>query len=241
MMGAVEPSSARLGREAAMKVESILNVKGRAVETTRPDSDLRLVLHKLSTMGIGALVVWAGGLARRSGLEAEVRFQDGQSKALAEEGEVLGFELVDGDAGDPVLLARTRPPHGRVGRPGEAALHLEVDQPEPVLEEELSVLSLELVDVHARTPALLAASGAPHGGEGVAVSLQVDQAEALVEELGVLSLELVDAHARTPALLAVAGSPDGGHGATRRLPVHEAEAVVEDLGVLTRELVHGPA
>src|SRR5947209_7886695 len=108
---------------------------------------------------------WAGGLARRSGLEAEVGFQDGQSKALAEEGEVLGFELVDRDAGDPVLLARTRPPHGRVGRPGEAALHLEVDQPEPVLEEELGVLSLEFVDVHARTPALLASPGAPHGGE----------------------------------------------------------------------------
>ncbi len=44
-----------------MKVESILKVKGRDVETTTPDADLRLVVHKLSSLGIGAVVVSRDG------------------------------------------------------------------------------------------------------------------------------------------------------------------------------------
>jgi CBS domain-containing protein len=44
-----------------MKVESILKAKGRGVETTTPDTDLRLVVHKLSSLGIGALVVSPDG------------------------------------------------------------------------------------------------------------------------------------------------------------------------------------
>ena len=40
-----------------MKVEGILKAKGREVETVPPDASVRLVLHKLSTLGIGALVV----------------------------------------------------------------------------------------------------------------------------------------------------------------------------------------
>ncbi len=40
-----------------MKVEGILKAKGREVETIPPDASVRLVLHKLSTLGIGALVV----------------------------------------------------------------------------------------------------------------------------------------------------------------------------------------
>jgi CBS domain-containing protein len=44
-----------------MKVEVILKAKGRGVETTAPDADLRLVVHKLSSLGIGALVVSADG------------------------------------------------------------------------------------------------------------------------------------------------------------------------------------
>jgi CBS domain-containing protein len=44
-----------------MKVESILKAKGRQVETASPDADLRLVVHKLSSLGIGALVVTADG------------------------------------------------------------------------------------------------------------------------------------------------------------------------------------
>ncbi|HWC12890.1 MAG TPA: CBS domain-containing protein [Acidimicrobiales bacterium] len=47
-----------------MKVEGILKAKGRAVETVPPDASVPLVLHKLSTLGIGALVV--------SGDDAEV-------------------------------------------------------------------------------------------------------------------------------------------------------------------------
>jgi CBS domain-containing protein len=44
-----------------MRVESILKAKGREVETTTPDTDLRLVVHKLSSLGVGALVVSADG------------------------------------------------------------------------------------------------------------------------------------------------------------------------------------
>jgi CBS domain-containing protein len=44
-----------------MKVEGILKAKGREVETIPPDATVPLVLHKLSTLGIGALVVSADG------------------------------------------------------------------------------------------------------------------------------------------------------------------------------------
>ncbi|MGH9278413.1 MAG: CBS domain-containing protein [Acidimicrobiales bacterium] len=44
-----------------MKVESILKAKGRQVETTSPEADLRLVIHKMSSLGIGALVVSPDG------------------------------------------------------------------------------------------------------------------------------------------------------------------------------------
>ncbi len=47
--------------EGAMKVEGILKAKGREVETIPPDASVPLVLHKLSTLGIGALVVSADG------------------------------------------------------------------------------------------------------------------------------------------------------------------------------------
>ncbi|HVL27115.1 MAG TPA: CBS domain-containing protein [Acidimicrobiales bacterium] len=46
-----------------MKVRSILKAKGSAVETISPEADLRLVLHKLSALGIGALVVSPDGKA----------------------------------------------------------------------------------------------------------------------------------------------------------------------------------
>lgn len=44
-----------------MKVETILKGKGREVETTTPDADVTLVIHKLATLGIGALVVTPDG------------------------------------------------------------------------------------------------------------------------------------------------------------------------------------
>ncbi|MGH3922908.1 MAG: CBS domain-containing protein, partial [Pseudonocardiaceae bacterium] len=44
-----------------MKVEGILTAKGRAVETTRPEATVRTAIRRLTTMGIGALVVSAGG------------------------------------------------------------------------------------------------------------------------------------------------------------------------------------
>ena len=45
-----------------MRVEGILKAKGRSVETATPNADLRVVLHKLSALGIGALVVTADGV-----------------------------------------------------------------------------------------------------------------------------------------------------------------------------------
>ena len=44
-----------------MRVESILKVKGREVHTTTPDADLRFVIHKLTSLGLGALVVSSDG------------------------------------------------------------------------------------------------------------------------------------------------------------------------------------
>ncbi len=44
-----------------MRVETILKAKGQAVETAAPDADVRLVVHRLSGLGIGALVVSPDG------------------------------------------------------------------------------------------------------------------------------------------------------------------------------------
>ncbi len=44
-----------------MKVESILKGKGRNVETVQPGASMVMVVHKLATMGIGALVVSSDG------------------------------------------------------------------------------------------------------------------------------------------------------------------------------------
>jgi CBS domain-containing protein len=44
-----------------MKVETILKDKGRNVETVQPEASMVMVVHKLSTMGIGALVVSSDG------------------------------------------------------------------------------------------------------------------------------------------------------------------------------------
>jgi CBS domain-containing protein len=44
-----------------MKVESILDAKGRSVETIRPDAPVDLAIHRLTDKRIGALVVSADG------------------------------------------------------------------------------------------------------------------------------------------------------------------------------------
>ncbi len=44
-----------------MKVDTILEGKGRHVETVRPDAPLEIAVHKLSALGFGALVVSADG------------------------------------------------------------------------------------------------------------------------------------------------------------------------------------
>lgn len=53
-----------------MKVERILDGKGRAVETIRPDAPLDLAVHRLTDKRIGALVVSADG-RRLDGVLAE--------------------------------------------------------------------------------------------------------------------------------------------------------------------------
>ncbi len=45
-----------------MKVEAILQDKGRRVETIRPDTTLLIAVHKLTTDNIGALVVSTDGV-----------------------------------------------------------------------------------------------------------------------------------------------------------------------------------
>lgn len=44
-----------------MKVEAILKVKGRQVETIEPDERMSTAVHRLATLGIGALVVTRDG------------------------------------------------------------------------------------------------------------------------------------------------------------------------------------
>lgn len=44
-----------------MKIESILKAKGDKVETVRPETSAVMAIHKLSSLGIGALVVSADG------------------------------------------------------------------------------------------------------------------------------------------------------------------------------------
>ncbi len=53
-----------------MKVDVVLKAKGREVETVQPDAGIMMVLHKLTTMGIGAVVVSSDG-QRVDGLIAE--------------------------------------------------------------------------------------------------------------------------------------------------------------------------
>ncbi len=53
-----------------MRVESILEKKGRHVETVAPDASLQLAVHKLTTHNIGALVVSPDG-ARVEGVISE--------------------------------------------------------------------------------------------------------------------------------------------------------------------------
>lgn len=44
-----------------MNVEDILKIKGRDVDTVRPDTSMVVAIHKLTTLRIGALVVSADG------------------------------------------------------------------------------------------------------------------------------------------------------------------------------------
>jgi CBS domain-containing protein len=44
-----------------LKVESVLKSKGRRVETIRPDETVEMAIHKLTSLGIGALVISPDG------------------------------------------------------------------------------------------------------------------------------------------------------------------------------------
>jgi CBS domain-containing protein len=56
--------------EEGMNVETILEAKGRSVATIPPDAQVAFAAHKLSAMGIGALVVSPDG-ARVEGVVSE--------------------------------------------------------------------------------------------------------------------------------------------------------------------------
>lgn len=53
-----------------MKVETILRAKGSEVETVRPDSPVRMAVHRLTVLGIGALIVSDDG-ERLAGMLSE--------------------------------------------------------------------------------------------------------------------------------------------------------------------------
>jgi CBS domain-containing protein len=44
-----------------MRLDTILDIKGRHVETVRPDTSLEIAVHRLSSLGYGALVVSGDG------------------------------------------------------------------------------------------------------------------------------------------------------------------------------------
>lgn len=62
-----------------MEIESILKVKGRQVETIEPGASVVMAVHKLATMGIGALVVSEDG-ERVDGMLAERNLVRGLAK-----------------------------------------------------------------------------------------------------------------------------------------------------------------
>ena len=66
-----------------MRVETILEKKGRQVETVAPDASLQLAVHKLTTHNIGALVVTSDG-ERVEGVVSEREVVRGLAKRGAE-------------------------------------------------------------------------------------------------------------------------------------------------------------
>jgi CBS domain-containing protein len=50
-----------VAKEHGMKVENILNAKGRDVETISPEASIVVAIHRLTAAGIGALVVSSDG------------------------------------------------------------------------------------------------------------------------------------------------------------------------------------
>lgn len=62
-----------------MKVDTILEVKGRQVEKVRPDTSIDIAIHKLSSLGFGALMVSKDGV-RLDGVFSERDVVRGLSK-----------------------------------------------------------------------------------------------------------------------------------------------------------------
>lgn len=62
-----------------MKVDTVLKGKGRSVETIRSDQGIQMAIHRLSTLGIGALVVSDDG-KKVDGLIGEREVVRGLSK-----------------------------------------------------------------------------------------------------------------------------------------------------------------
>src|SRR5438067_10095619 len=103
-----------------MKVDTILEAKGRTVETVTPDTSVAVAIHKLATMGIGALVVspdgeqLAGVLSEREVVRGLVRHRERLLDLRV--GDVMAKGVPVCSPGDTVkdameLMTRTRHRH----------------------------------------------------------------------------------------------------------------------------------
>lgn len=83
-----------------MTVNAILEVKGRKVETVPPDASVVLVVHKLASLGIGALVVVDGDQVKGTISERDI------VKALGRLGaDVLEKSVRDVMSADPPVCS----------------------------------------------------------------------------------------------------------------------------------------
>src|SRR5256885_1068479 len=71
--------SVRYGEARGMRVEDLLKAKGRDVETIRPDATVVSALHRLTMLGIGALVVSTDGMRVEGMIRSEEHTSELQS------------------------------------------------------------------------------------------------------------------------------------------------------------------
>lgn len=111
-----------------MKVENILQGKGSQVVTIEPESSMSIVIHRLMSMGIGAVVVSKDGV-HVSGLISERDVVDGLNKFKERVVDMKARDIMSRDvpvcsADDPISrvmsqMTTTRSRHLPVVRNGE--------------------------------------------------------------------------------------------------------------------------